>query len=89
MNRNCAEYEFEPASVGGTGHATPNMTVRNRVAHRPLGLLAAARRNDMPLKKGSSKKAISENIRTEMHAGKPPQVAKAIAMRKAGKRKKK
>jgi hypothetical protein len=33
----------------------------------------------MPLVKGSSKKAISENIRREIHAGKPPKQAQAIA----------
>ena len=43
----------------------------------------------MPLKKGSSKKVISQNIRTEMHAGKPQQQAVATAMRKAGKPRKK
>ena len=41
----------------------------------------------MPLKKGSSKKVVSQNIRTEMHAGKPQAQAVAIAMSKAGKSK--
>jgi len=42
----------------------------------------------MPLRSGKSKEAISANIKTEMHAGKPQKQAIAIAMSKAGKKKK-
>jgi len=43
----------------------------------------------MPLKRGSSPKTISGNIKTEMHAGKPRKQAIAIALNKAGKGKRK
>lgn len=38
----------------------------------------------MPLRKGSSKKVISENIATERRAGKPEKQAVAIAYSEAG-----
>jgi hypothetical protein len=41
------------------------------------------------LKSGKSQKVISQNIKTEIHSGKPKDQAVAIAMSKAGKSKKK
>lgn len=43
----------------------------------------------MPLKEGSDKDTISDNISIEMHAGKPQKQAIAIAYSKAGKGRKK
>lgn len=41
----------------------------------------------MPLKEGSSKEVVSENIKREMEAGKPQKQAIAIALSKARKAK--
>jgi hypothetical protein len=43
----------------------------------------------MPLKKGKSKKTISDNIRELRHSGRPQDQAIAIAMSEAGMSKKK
>lgn len=43
----------------------------------------------MPLQRGSSRKTVSANIKTEIRAGKPQKQAVAIALRKAGKSRKK
>jgi len=43
----------------------------------------------MPLIKGSSKRAISQNIKTERHAGKPRAQSVAIALRTAEEARKK
>jgi hypothetical protein len=43
----------------------------------------------MPLEKGSSKKVIGDNIKTEVNSGRPQKQAIAIAFSEAGKAKKK
>lgn len=43
----------------------------------------------MPLKKGSSKQTVSQNIREMVHAGHSQKQAVAAAMREAGKSRKK
>lgn len=47
------------------------------------------RGKNVPLKKGKSRKVISSNIRKEIKAGKPRNQAIAIALAKAGKKKRK
>lgn len=50
--------------------------------HKALGVSLGSK-NTMPLKSGSSKETMSENIKTEVAAGKPQKQAVAIAYSKA------
>ena len=43
----------------------------------------------MPLKKGRSKKVVSENVKELMHSGRPQKQAVAIALKKAGRSRRK
>src|SRR3990172_4817714 len=83
--KNCDDDLYRPYLMNGSG--SPLQHVRTRT-HRPLGFLAA-RNGYMPLKKGSSKKVVSQNIREMMHAGHPQNQAVPAAMKKAGKPRKK
>lgn len=52
-------------------------------------MLTNQRKFNMPLKKGSSNKVISANIKKEIKAGKPQKQAIAVALNKAKKNRKK
>lgn len=65
------------------------MLVRHLGRQYVMRLVGTTEESIMPLKKGSSKKAVSDNIKTEMAHGKPQKQAVAIALNVAGKSKKK
>ena len=54
-----------------------------------LGGRSSFRRKSMPLKKGSSKKVVGENIRELIRSGRPAKQAVAIALSQSRKSKKK
>lgn len=58
--------------------ASPNTTVGKK-----------KKTSRMPLKKGSSKKVVAKNIKTEMMKGMPQKQAVAVSMSVSGKKKKK
>ena len=59
------------------------------MACEACGQAYRVKEDEMPLKKGSSQKSVSANIKTEMAAGKPQRQAVAISLRVAGKSRKK
>jgi hypothetical protein len=65
---------------GGLAPDYPTCSVDRLEARLPIG----PGEREMPLKKGSSRKVIAENIKREEKAGKPPPQAKAIALHAAG-----
>jgi hypothetical protein len=64
-----------PAAGADEGFLSPSSAALHEFGKRTV----------MPLRSGSGKKVISQNIRAEMHAGKPQKQAIAIAFSKAGK----
>jgi hypothetical protein len=85
QNPDDTQATMQKLLAGGKPANTFEMTVADSlgIAYKKGGIVK--KDEAMPLKSGKSQKVISQNIRTEIKAGRPQKQAIAIALSKAGK----